>query len=134
MEKIIVVSGKRKSAIARAKIKIGKGNVSYNGVDYLKLRRFHKLALMEPIEIAKKVLGKFDFDIEVKVVGGGTEGQIQAGRLAIAKAILKFTENLELKKEIVNYDRNMLIADVRRKETYKPGDSKARAMRQSSKR
>lgn len=32
------------------------------------------------------------------------------------------------------YDRNLLVADVRRKETRKPGDSKARAMRQSSKR
>ncbi len=134
MDKIIVVSGKRKTSVAKAKIKAGTGIVTYNGVPYQELRRFHKLSLMEPIEITKQIMGKFEFDIEVRVVGGGTEGQIQAGRLAIAKAIVKFTENMDLKKAIVEYDRNMLVADVRRKETYKPGDSKARAMRQSSKR
>jgi ribosomal protein S9 len=39
-----------------------------------------------------------------------------------------------LRKAFLSYDRNLLVADVRRKEAYKPGDSKARAKRQSSKR
>ena len=40
----------------------------------------------------------------------------------------------ELRKAYLKYDRNLLVADVRRKEAYKPGDSKARSKRQSSKR
>ena len=39
---------------------------------------------------------------------------------------------LKLKKHILEYDRNLLVADVRRKEANKPGDSKARAKRQTS--
>lgn len=132
--KVMVVSGKRKSAVAKAKIREGTGKVSYNNTPYGELRMFHRLALSEPIEICRKILGDFKFDISVTSAGGGTEGQVQAARLAIAKALVKFTESAELKKAIVEYDRNMLVADTRRKEAYKPGDSKARAMRQSSKR
>lgn len=132
--KVVVASGKRKSAVAKAKIKDGAGQVTYNGVPYNELRMFHRLALSEPVEICRKVIGDFKFDISVTAVGGGTEGQVQAARLAIAKALIKFTGSNDLKKAIVEYDRKMLVADTRRKEAYKPGDSKARAMRQSSKR
>jgi len=54
--------------------------------------------------------------------------------LALARGIIKFTENKDLEKAFSDYDRNLLVADVRRKEAYKPGDSKARSKRQSSKR
>jgi len=132
--KILVVSGKRKTAIAKVKIKEGKGSVLYNSLPYEKLEMFHKLSISEPIKIAEQELGNFNFDIDVKTSGGGKESQIQAARLGIAKALVKFTENLDLKSSFVKYDRQLLVADVRRKETCKPGDSKARAMRQSSKR
>jgi len=132
VEKKIMVAGKRKTAVAKAMIKEGKGEVIYNGLPYIELRQLHKLSLMEPIEICKKILGHFNFDIAIRTSGGGTEGQIQAARLAVAKALVKITGNQELRKAIVEYDRNMLVADVRRKETRKPGDSKARAMRQTS--
>jgi len=75
---------------------------------------------------------KPSFDIFINVAGGGPESQIEASRLAIAKAILAFTKNVELRKTFLNYDRSLLIADVRRKEQYKPNDSKARAKRQKS--
>ncbi|OIO43240.1 30S ribosomal protein S9 [Candidatus Pacearchaeota archaeon CG1_02_39_14] len=127
-----MVSGKRKTAVAKARVRTGKGNIVYNGIPYTELRIFHKLSLMEPVEICRKIIGHFNFDIEVKATGGGTEGQIQAARLAIAKGLVKFTESQDLRKAIIDYDRNMLVADVRRKETRKPGDSKARAMRQTS--
>jgi len=52
----------------------------------------------------------------------------------LSKAIVEFSNSKELMNAFLNYDRNLLIADVRRKETYKPGDSRARAKRQSSKR
>ena len=42
------------------------------------------------------------------------------------------TKSAELKKAFLSYDRGLLVADTRRKETYKPGDSKARAKRQKS--
>jgi small subunit ribosomal protein S9 len=134
VEKRMIVSGKRKTSVSKVKIRQGKGNVLYNGIPYTKLQIFHKLALMEPIEISKNELGKFDFDIEIKTTGGGKESQIQAARLGIAKALVKFTQSVELKNAFMKYDRHLLVADIRRKEVYKPGDSKARAMRQSSKR
>ena len=82
--------------------------------------------------LAKEILGKIDYDIEVKTKGGGTESGIETARLAIARALIKITKNKDLKKAFVEYDRNLLIADTRRKETYKPGDSKARRKRQKS--
>ncbi len=129
MEKL-VVAGKRKTAIAKAAISRGEGNVRINGKPYQLLSFFHRLAIEEPIKIAKQVLGEFNFDIDVKVRGGGIEGQIEAARLAIAKALVKFTRSNELKKSYLAYDRHLLIADTRRKETRKPRDSKARAKRQ----
>jgi small subunit ribosomal protein S9 len=131
---LLVVSGKRKTSVAKAKIRAGSGNVLYNGLPYQELRMFHKLALSEPIKITEDFLKSFKFDIEVKTQGGGKESQIQAARLAIAKALVKFTKNADLKKAFLDYDRHLLVADTRRKEQYKPDDSKARAKRQSSKR
>jgi small subunit ribosomal protein S9 len=66
--------------------------------------------------------------------GGGEKGQIDASRLALAKAFIEATKSEELRDKYLAYDRNLLVADVRRKEAYKPGDSKARSKRQSSKR
>ena len=129
---ILVVSGKRKTAVAKAKLSDGDGKVFYNGLIYTELGLFHKLALSEPLRIYEKELGELKYDIEIKTMGGGREGQIQAARLAIAKALLKATESEVLKKAFIAYDRNIIVADVRRKETRKPGDSKARAKRQKS--
>ena len=70
--------------------------------------------------------------LSLSVHGGGEKGQIEAARLALARAIVKFTESTELEDEFLEYDRNLLVADVRRKEANKPGDSKARAKRQTS--
>ena len=92
----------------------------------------HQLLIKEPIEIARENLGHFNFDIRVEVRGGGNEGQIEAARLAIARAILKFTKSADLKKAFLAYDKGILVADTRRKEPYKPGDSKARSKRQKS--
>ncbi|MCW8966060.1 MAG: 30S ribosomal protein S9 [Candidatus Pacearchaeota archaeon] len=132
--KKILVSGKRKRAIARAKINGGNGKVTLNGKDINSLNTFDKLQMQEPIKIAEKILGKNDFDVDIKVNGGGEKGQIDASRLALARAIVEFTKSKELETAFLEYDRNLLVADVRRKEAYKPGDSKARSKRQSSKR
>ncbi|MGV8151801.1 MAG: 30S ribosomal protein S9 [Candidatus Nanoarchaeia archaeon] len=128
----ITVSGKRKTAIAKATITAGSGKITFNRIDYKNLDFFKKLTIEEPIEITKKVLGDFKFDIAVNARGGGEEGQIQASRLAIAKAIVQFTDSKELRKVFLEYDKGLLVADTRRKEDYKPGDSKARRKRQTS--
>lgn len=132
--KKIIVSGKRKTAVARATIIEGSGKVKINGKEIGTLTMFDKLKIEEPLRISENVLGKNNFDVEIKTNGGGEKGQIEAARLSLARAIVEFTKSKELTEAFMNYDRNLLIADVRRKEAYKPGDSKARAKRQSSKR
>ncbi|MGC9309510.1 MAG: 30S ribosomal protein S9 [Candidatus Nanoarchaeia archaeon] len=128
----LVVSGKRKTAIAKAAIDNGEGNVFINSRPLSLFDELRQLEIKEPLVIAQDVLGKLDFDIYVKVSGGGQSSQIEASRLAIARAIVKFKESKELKDAYTNYDRHLLVADTRRKETYKPGISKARAKRQTS--
>jgi small subunit ribosomal protein S9 len=132
IEKNLTVSGKRKTSIAKATIKSGSGEILVNKIPYENLDFFKSLVIKEPIEIAKKVLDRFDFDIKCDVKGGGSESQIQAAKLAIAKAIVKFTDSEELKQVYTKYDKSLLVADTRRKEAYKPGDSKARRKRQKS--
>lgn len=132
LEREPIISGKRKTAIAKLRLKEGSGNVIYNYLPYSQLNLFHRLALAEPIRIYEKELGECKYDFSIKTVGGGKEAQIQAARLAIAKALVKITESDVLKKAYITYDRNILVQDSRRKETRKPGDSKARAKRQKS--
>ena len=134
MTKKIITSGKRKTSIARAIIVEGSGKVNINKKDYKTLHLFDKLKIEEPIKIAETILGKINFDVLIIVKGGGEKSQIDAARVALSKAIVEFSNSKELMNAFLNYDRNLLIADVRRKETYKPGDSRARAKRQSSKR
>jgi len=128
----IVVSGKRKSAVAKATIREGSGVVTFNKKPISFLSDLQQLEISEPLIIVNDVLGGLKFDIAVNVKGGGINAQVEAGRLAIAKAIVKFTGNEDVKNAFLAYDRNMLIADTRRKEACKPGDSKARANRQTS--
>ncbi|MBU2052639.1 MAG: 30S ribosomal protein S9 [Nanoarchaeota archaeon] len=130
----IIISGKRKTSVARAVLTEGSGKISLNGKDYQSIQMFDRLKLEEPLKIAKNVLGKIDFDVSINARGGGEKSQIEAARLALARAINKFADSKELANAFLSYDRNLLIADVRRKEACKPGDSKARAKRQSSKR
>jgi small subunit ribosomal protein S9 len=130
----IVSSGKRKRSVARAILKEGVGKITINKKDYKTLQFFDRLKIEEPIRIAEKILGKLKFDVEIEVRGGGEKSQIEAIRLSLAKAMVEFTKSDELIKAFLEYDRNLFVADVRRKETCKPGDSKARKKRQSSKR
>ncbi len=130
----IIKSGKRKTAIARAILTEGSGKIIINEKDYKLLNFFNKLKIEEPLKITEKVMGKINFDVSISVKGGGEKGQIEAARLALARAINEFSKSDKLSETFLIYDRNLLVADVRRKEMYKPGDSKARKKRQSSKR
>ena len=128
----IITSGKRKEAVARAVISEGSGKITINKKPYETLNLFDKLKIEEPLRIAKNILGEINFDVAINVRGGGEKSQIEASRLALARAIVNFTKNKNLEKAFLEYDRGLLVADVRRKEAYKPGDSKARRKRQKS--
>ena len=131
--KSIIYAGKRKMAVAKLRIKAGEGKIFYNYLPSAELSLFHRLALIEPIRIYEREMGEIPkFDFFLKTMGGGKEAQIEASRLAIAKALLDVTSSETLKKAFILYDRNMVVPDARRKEARKPGDSKARAKRQKS--
>lgn len=125
----IHTAGKRKCSIARATLCPGKGLVRVN---HLLLNHYSpqlmRLKIMEPLLLAEKTAN--DVDINVVTEGGGVAGQTEAARLAIARALAQYDKKLE--KVFLSYDRHLLVADIRRKETRKPNDSKARAARQKS--
>ncbi len=130
--KVVTASGKRKRAIARATIKPGKGIVKINNqiLDFYE-PKLSRLKLREPLIIAGDLMNKVD--IKVNVVGGGIASQADASRLAIAKGLVEFLKSDKLKEQFLNYDRNLLVADVRRKEPAKPNrHGQARAKRQKS--
>ncbi|MEK6842364.1 MAG: 30S ribosomal protein S9 [Nanoarchaeota archaeon] len=130
--KRIITSGKRKRAIARAILTEGKGLITINKKNYQILQPFDRLKIEEPLRITENIIGNRNFNVSINIRGGGEKGQIEAARLALARAILKFTNSKELEKAFLDYDWSLLVADVRRKEAYKPGDSKARRKRQKS--
>lgn len=127
MSKIIHTSGKRKRAVARATLRPGKGIVKINNllIDIYE-PRLYRLKLREPLLLADTVVSKVDIDVRVQ--GGGMSSQSDAVRLAIAKALLEYSKSEKLKEKFLKYDRTLLVADVRRKETHKPNrHGKARA-------
>ena len=128
--KIIHVSGKRKKAVARATLREGNGKITIDNMSLDSIEpKIARMRLKEPLILAANVANKVDIDINV--FGGGFMGQSEAARLAIAKALALYDKKLE--KIFLDYDRHLLIADVRRKETRKPNrHSKARAKRQKS--
>ena len=130
--KNLLTSGKRKRAVARACIKQGTGVVKINNrlIDFYE-PEIARLKLQEPLMLAEDHAGKFD--ISIKVSGGGTMSQAEAARLAMARALTGFTKDKKLEKTFLQYDRHLLVADVRRRETRKPNrHGKARSMRQKS--
>jgi small subunit ribosomal protein S9 len=130
-EKIILASGKRKQAIARASITKGNGAVRINKKPVECFgSEIERLKIKEPLILAGPLAGQVEID--VKVNGGGINGQAEAVRLAIGQALVEYSKDKKLEQRFLDYDRQLLVADVRRKETRKPNDSKARAKRQKS--
>lgn len=130
----IVVAGKRKRAVAKARVREGDGSITINSKPITLLPRMRALLLQEPLHIAEKVIPGIlsKVNITITATGGGIEAQTEASRLAIARALVAYTKKKELRDAFAAYDRHLLTADVRRKETRKPGDSRARAKRQKS--
>src|SRR3989338_5922444 len=132
MAKVISTSGKRKTAVARATLREGKGQVRINSIlldiysNPLARGKIQEPLILAGDEIVKKV------KIDVEADGGGWLGQAEASRLAIARALVGYTGSKKLERTYLDYDRNLMVADVRFKEQCKPNDSKARAKRSKS--
>ena len=130
-KQLIHTSGKRKKAIARVTLHPGTGQLFLNSMHLDNYApRMAKLRLQEPLLLAgEEVTGKLDIYVNVK--GGGMSSQTDASRLAIARALVEL--NPKLKAVFLSYDRQLLVADVRRKEASKPNcRGRARSKRQKS--
>ena len=133
-QKVVLTKGKRKEAVARAKLVKGNGIIKINGVS---------VELIKPVETRELILEPVNFsnitkeiasssNIYVNVKGGGASGQAQAARNAIAKAIAAAANSDIVRKAYMRYDRTPLIDDVRQVEPKKFLGPKARARFQTS--
>ncbi len=130
-EKVVVTSGKRKTAIARATIRKGIGRVRINNIPLeIYQPEVARWKIMEPLEIALKYKNSVDIDVNVR--GGGVMGQAYAVRTAIARGLVEFTGDEKLKEIYLQFDRSLLVSDPRRKEPKKPLGRGARKKRQKS--
>ena len=131
MKKPIITSGKRKTAVAKAVVKEGKGRVRINKkpVEIIE-PEMARMKILEPLILSGDLADKVDIDVTVK--GGGFSGQAEAARTAIGKGLVEFTGDLELRDRFLEYDRTIIKSDHRRKETKKYGGPGARAKKQKS--
>jgi len=122
--------GKRKTSVATVRLyPKGKGNILINEkspVDYFPTAEVKAIALapLQEVEGAEK------FDLSIRVKGGGFEGQAEAVRHGIAKALVDMNHDL---KPVLKA-QGFLTRDARIKERKKPGLKKARRAPQWSKR
>ncbi|HYB92950.1 MAG TPA: 30S ribosomal protein S9 [archaeon] len=130
-KRFLLISGKRKTAIARAIVKPGSGRVSVNRIPIeVYTPEIAKMKIMEPLALSGDAWK--GIDINVKVQGGGFMGQAEASRMAIARSILKWTKSSEIKKVFTKYDKTMVAGDSRRTEPKKFGGPSARTRKQKS--
>lgn len=128
---VVLATGKRKEAIARATIRKGHGLVRIND---------RPLELVEPelvrFKIQEPLLMVGDrwkaIDIAVDIQGGGVMGQASAARTAIARGLLRWLKDPALDEMFKHYDRSLIVNDPRRKLPKRPGGRGARARRQKS--
>ncbi len=131
MAKIVNTSGKRKTAIARATLRPGSGIVRINSVPLdIYPNEMVRLKIAEPLLLIPNVLEGIDAAIDVH--GGGIMGQAEAVRTALARGILKWHNDPQIKDVYVSYDRSLLVNDSRQKESKKPHGRGARKKFQKS--
>ena len=131
-KKVLVVSGKRKTATARAVARPGIGRIHINKIPVEIFEpEVAREKIMEPLIQAGDDVWK-QLDIDIKVSGGGYMGQAEAARMAVANAVLKWTKSAHLRTVFTEYDRTMIVGDSRKKEPKKFGGRGARAKDQKS--
>jgi small subunit ribosomal protein S9 len=130
-KKVVNTSGKRKTAIARATVMKGKGLIRINKTPLeLYQPEVCRWKIMEPVTLAGNVVNSVNINVNVK--GGGFISQANAIRTAIARGLVQYTDDADLKASYLDYDRSILVNDPRRKETKKPLGRGARKKRQKS--
>jgi small subunit ribosomal protein S9 len=130
--KVLLTSGKRKTAVARAVVRAGKGRIRVNNVPIEIFEpKIAREKIFEPLTQAGDAVWK-EVDINVKVSGGGFMGQAEAARTAVARALLRWTRSAYLRTVFTEYDRTLLAGDPRRRESKKFGGPGARARDQKS--
>lgn len=128
-QKYFYAYGRRKTSVATVRLFSGKGESKVNDLDlkgYFPLENDQKITLL-PLEVTKK---SKDFYFTSKVKGGGKKSQRGAISHALARALVKFDE--ELRPELKKY--SLLTRDDRMVERKKTGLVKARKAHQFSKR
>jgi small subunit ribosomal protein S9 len=131
-KKVLVVSGKRKTAVARAVVRPGAGRVRINRTPIEILEpEIARAKIMEPLLQAGEGVWK-QLDMDVRTSGGGYMGQAEAARMAVANALLKWTKSSHLRTVFNEYDRTMVVGDSRSKESKKFGGPGARTKEQKS--
>jgi len=115
-------TGRRKTAIARVRLTPGTGTFIVNGktaTDYFGGRQLNQIVIEQALRLVNR-LGQYN--VSVKVVGGGVSGQAGAVRHGISRALIQADETLRpvLKKN------GLLTRDARAKERKKPGLKRAR--------
>jgi small subunit ribosomal protein S9 len=123
-------TGRRKTAVARIRMMPGTGSFTVNGKtaqDYFGGRQLNQIIIEQALRLVNR-LGQYN--ITVKVVGGGVSGQAGAIRHGISRALIQADETLRpvLKKN------GLLTRDARAKERKKPGLKRARKAPQYTKR
>ncbi len=122
--------GRRKSATARVRLQGGKGSIIVNDkpvAEYFADSKYLLAKLNEPFKVLDQ---ENKYDITVRVSGGGHDGQIEAIRLGISKALVIL--NGDLKSTLKR--ASLLSRDSREKERKKFGLKGARKQRQFTKR
>ncbi|WP_226479469.1 30S ribosomal protein S9 [Natrinema amylolyticum] len=125
-------SGKKKTAVARATVREGEGRVRINSQPVeLVEPEMSRLKMLEAFRIVGEDL-RDEMDIDVRVEGGGISGQADAVRTAIARGIVQHSNDAELRDAFMEFDRSLLVNDVRQSEPKKWGGPGARARYQKS--
>ncbi|MAU33890.1 30S ribosomal protein S9 [Candidatus Saccharibacteria bacterium] len=122
--------GRRKSATARVRLYEGKGTITINekpAAEYLSDNKSLLAEVTDPLALVNK---QKDFDITIRVQGGGIAGQVDAIKLAVAKALT--TAHSDLRSTLKKAE--FLKRDSREKERKKYGLRSARKREQFSKR
>lgn len=124
--------GKRKVAVARAVLTPGSGRVTVNSKP-LELwgPRYFVERIKEPLYIAGELARKVDISVSVR--SSGVSSQADAVRTAVGRALAEHGGE-KIRRALLDYDRTLLVPDMRQNEPWKAGSSKPRAAAQKSKR
>ena len=130
-KKVMIISGKRKTAVAKAVLRSGAGKITFNNYPLnLVNPETARMKLMEPLIVAGEKAK--NIDIKIKAQGGGVISQAEAARIAIARGLIRWTKSAQFKRALRNQDRTMLAGDPRRAESKKFGGPGARRRKQKS--